>query len=345
VPGAAIRDVQGSWRSLAVKFAEGEDSSKFLHDAKLRLNSAMFGNVDGRLSLLTTRTARSVGGLAKVLVPIILCILIVANTMMGTVEERKGEVQMLGAIGLSPRQIAFLLMSESTVFSVLGIVFGTFAGLAFSKVLVFFPGFLSDLSFNFTSLASTMLAMGTGVIVLLATLVPARKAAAMAAPSGMDKWVLPEPSEGGTIDFPLPFTLTRGNAVGMAAFIRRFLLNHTEATSQDFNCRDIRTSVESGGADAILVQAQMWLEPYDLDVAEIMEMRVRPTATEGVFSVTILMRRTSGTEEAWLRTNYRFMDLVRQQFLIWRNLDKASRQKYIDEGAALLKTAIAAGGK
>ncbi len=345
VPGLAIGDVRASWRSVAVKFDKGEDTRAFLRNITLRLNSAMFGNVDGRLSLLTTKTARSVGGLAKILVPIILCILIVANTMMGTVDERKGEVQMLGAIGLSPGQIAFLLMSESTVFSILGIVVGTFTGLGFSKLLVFFPGFLPDLSFNFTSIASMGLAMGTGGIVLLATLLPARKAAALAAPSGMEKWELPEASEGGVMDFPLPFTLTRGNAVGMAAFIRRFLLNHTEATSEDFNCRDVRVTVETGGADAILVSAQLWLQPYDLDVAEIMEMRIRPTKTEGVFSVAILMRRTSGAEDAWFRTNYRFMDIVRQQFLIWRNLDKEARKRGVEEGRLLLQAFLVAGGK
>ena len=57
--------------------------------------------------------------------------------------------------------------------------------------------------------------------------------------------------------------------------------------------------------------------------------------------MAILMRRTSGTEEAWLRTNYRFMDLVRQQFLIWRNLEKDSRRRCIGDGAGLLKTALA----
>jgi hypothetical protein len=145
------------------------------------------------------------------------------------------------------------------------------------------------------------------------------------------------------IDFPLPFTLTRGNAVGMAAFIRRFLLNHTEATSEDFNCRDVSITLESDGADAILVSARLWLQPYDLDVAEVMEMRIRPTTTEGVFCVAILMRRTSGTEEAWLRTNYRFMDLVRQQFLIWRNLEKDGRQRGIAEGRALLQAALGTG--
>ena len=288
------------------------------------------------LSLITTDTRSTVTGLAKIIVPVILCILIVLNTMMANVEERRAEVEMLGAVGLSPAQISFLLLSESAVFSVLGIVFGTFAGLMLAYALRFFP-VLTGLSLNFASLLSLALAMGTGLVVLLATLIPARKAAAMAAPSGMANWVLPEPSEGGTIRFDLPFTLTRGNAVGMMAFFRQFLLNHADTASQDFNCRDIRLAVLSGEAPALHIAARMWLAPYDLDVAQQLSVRVTPTENPGVYGVRIGLRRTSGTEEAWLRTNYAFMDLVRHQFLLWRNLDNASRMKYIEQGAALFQ--------
>jgi LysM repeat protein len=336
VPVAARSDVGAGWCSMAVQFAPGDDIAAFRDGIAKRLNNAMFSYVDGKLSLMTAKKAKSVGGLAKIVVPIILCILIVMNTMLGTVEERKGEVEMLGAIGLSPRQISFLLLSESAVFSVLGIIVGMFSGLAFATAIAHFPGFLRDLSFNFTSLASTMLAVGTGIVVLIATMVPARKAAAMAAPSGMGKWILPDPGEGGVIDFRLPFTLTRGNAVGMVAFFRRFLLNHTEATSLDFNCRDVAVERREDPDPAVMVGTRMWLAPYDLDVAQELETRVVPTEKEGIFSVVIHLRRVSGTEEAWLRTNYRFIDLVRQQFLLWRNLDKAVRGAYIEEGARLL---------
>lgn len=336
VPVAARSDINARWLSMVVQFAPGDDTAAFRDGIAKRLNTAMFGYVDGRLSLMTTKKAKSVGGLAKIVVPIILCILIVMNTMLGTVEERKGEVGMLGAIGLSPKQISFLLLSESAVFSVLGIIIGMFAGLAFATTIVHFPGFLSDLSFNFTSLASTMLAIGTGAVVLLATLIPARNAAALAAPSGMGKWELPDPGEGGVIDFQLPFTLTRGNAVGMVAFFRRFLLNHVEATSLDFNCRDVRVDTRVVPEPAMVVRTRMWLAPYDLDVAQDLEMRIVPTEKHGIFAVVIHLRRVSGTEEAWLRTNYRFIDLVRQQFLLWRNLDKSVRADYIGEGAKLL---------
>jgi hypothetical protein len=338
VPLAAAGEVNLRLSSVAVRFPPGADPTEFFRDLALRVNKTVFGTVAGQLSLITTKKQQSVGGVAKILVPIILCVLIVTNTMLGAVEERKGEVGMLGAIGLSPAQISFLLLSESTVFSVLGIVLGTFGGLLFANLvpwvrLEFQPGFLANLSLNFASMTAMGLALGTGGVVLLATLVPAKQAAALAAPSGMERWVLPAPAAEGRIRYALPFTLTRGNAVGMTAFFRRFLLNHAETTSPDFNCREVRVTA----GDQLSVLCRMWLQPYDLDVAQEFALHIRPTDTAGVFAVALELHRTSGTAEAWLRTNYGFLDLVRRQFLIWRNLDDARRQRYIAEGAGLLK--------
>jgi hypothetical protein len=335
IPYPARTDVEAEPRSVAIRFTDRTDTDQFQRDVAMRMNKSMFGHFDDKLLLITTETRQSVGGLAKIIVPVILCILIVLNTMMANVEERRGEVGMLGAIGLSPSQISFLLLSESTVFSVLGIVLGTFIGLLFANIA---PNLLSGLSFNFTSLLSVGLAMGTGVVVLLATLIPARHAAAMAAPSGMGHWELPDPGEEGEIRFELPFTLTRGNAVGMMAFFRRFLLNHTDAASPGFNCRHIDVRIHrDNGSEALQTSSLMWLVPYDLDVSQHLVLRIVPTDHEGVFGVRIHLERASGTEESWMRTNYGFMDLVRRQFLLWRNLDNDSRRDYIVEGAQLFQ--------
>lgn len=341
VPLAAGTDIKAGVSSMAVQVRPQDDKALFLSDLSIRQTAAVFSNLSGKPGLLTARKSRSVGGLAKIVVPILLCILIVANTMMGTVDERKGEVQMLGAVGLSPSQISLLLLSEATVFSVLGIVFGLFSGLAFARVLLLHPTLLGGLSVNFTSLASTALAMSTGLIVLVATLIPAKRAAALAAPSGMEKWELPAPLAGGRIDFHLPFTLTRGNAVGMLAFFRQFLLNHTDATSSDFNCRNIAAAIRGEPDNALTLSGQIWLAPYDLDVAQQLSLEVLPTENEGVFRVLIRLARTSGTEESWLRTNYPFIDLVRRQFLLWRNLDPQLRRGYIEKGADLLRAGAA----
>jgi LysM repeat protein len=339
LPVSARGDARGIWNSLAVRFPEGFDFAAFRDELARRMDRAMYAHADGNISLLSARKQSSVGGLAKVLVPVILCVLIVSNTMMGTVDERVGEVQMLGAIGLSPSQISFLLLSESTVFSCIGIIFGTFAGLVFSKIsgLALFADTLGQLSFNFTSLASTFLAMGTGGIVLIATLVPARRAAALAAPSGMDKWELPPAEAGAAICFRLPFTLTRGNAIGMAAFFRRFLLNHVDSSSADFISKGAGVARAEEKADALRVHSHMWLAPYDLDVAQDLRLDIEPSPADGVYDVTIHLQRSSGTEDAWMRTNYAFLNLVRKQFLLWRNLDTSLRKRYIQEGAAELQ--------
>lgn len=342
VPLSARTEIRAGWNSLVVRFPDDFDFDAFRDELARRMDRAMYAHVDGEISLLSARVQRSIGGLAKVLVPVILCVLIVSNTMMGTVDERVSEVQMLGAIGLSPNQISFLLLSESTVFSCIGIIFGTFAGLLFSWVtgLEAFTETLGLLSFNFTSLASTFLAMATGGIVLIATLVPAKRAAAMAAPSGMDKWELPPPGKDGLIRFRLPFTLTRGNATGMAAFFRRFLLNHVDSSSADFISKGAAMRRENADAgEGLRVTCHMWLAPYDLDVAQDLELHIDPTETEGVFGVTIVLRRGSGSEDAWTRTNYGFLDLVRKQFLLWRNLDPALRKRYIGEGMEELEGA------
>lgn len=368
VPHQARVDVGATPRSVAVGFADDQQEADFYGRVLLRLNKPIFGSrttvVEGNADaaepsdepvaavattsyqLLSTQSATSLAGLAKIIVPVILCVLIVLNTMLGNVEERKGEVNMLGAVGLSPGQISFLLLSESAVFSVLGIVIGLMIGLGFGFVVNLLnptndpAGFMGGLSLNFASLTSVGLALLSGIVVLVATLIPAKKASRLAAPSGMGRWALPEADADGAIRFTLPFTLTRGNAIGMTAFFHQFLTNHTDPASEAFNCRDIAVGVHTEPTDRIAITTRMWLAPYDLDVAQSMDLGIVPTDDSRVFGVAITLVRSSGSEEAWMRTNYRFMDLVRRQFLLWRNLKPEQRQQYIDRGKTMIEQAM-----
>jgi hypothetical protein len=155
----------------------------------------------------------------------------------------------------------------------------------------------------------------------------------------MDAWELPPPGEDGRIVFALPFTLTRDNSAGMTAFLRRFLGRHNEPTSADFNCRQVRIEpAECGGATIACI---LWLAPYDLDVAQDFSLRVVPAETAGLDRVVLVLERRSGTEDAWLRTTYAFLNLVRRQFLLWRNLPPPVRARFVAEGRALLAPAPA----
>jgi LysM repeat protein len=343
VPYAARKDIQATPRSVAVKIPEGTDVDDVLQGMALRLKTEFFAAKDGEVSMVIPRAKVDLAGVAKVFLPVVLCILIVMNTMLGTVEERKGEVGMLGAIGLSPRQIAFLMFSESTVFSILGILFDTFGGLLFANIINTINAgggsVLTGLSFNFTSMISMTLATGTGLVVLMATLIPANKAAALAAPSGMTEWELPEDEVEGEINFRLPFTLTRGNAVGMTAFFHQFLVNHNEPTSEDFNCREVVvTNGVNDGHPYIEIRTDMWLAPYDLDVAQHFTMLLQSGVRENVFVVDLHMVRFSGSADNGRRTAYSLLNLIRKQFLLWRNLEPGRRTEFIAKGAEMMKS-------
>lgn len=343
VPYEARRDIQGQVRSVAIKIPSNEDIDGVLQVMSMRLKTEFFAASNGEVFMVVPRAKVDLAGVAKVFLPVILCILIVMNTMLGTVEERKGEVGMLGAIGLSPRQIAFLMFSESTVFSVLGIILGIFGGLLFSNIINSINAsggsVLTGLSFNFTSMIAMVLATGTGLVVLAATLIPANKAAALAAPSGMAEWELPDDGPSGEINFRMPFTLTRGNAVGMAAFFNQFLINHNDATSEDFNCREVTiTQGNESDRPSVEIRTDMWLAPYDLDVAQHFTMRMQAGDRENVFVVDLKLERFSGSEENSRRTSYNLLNLVRRQFLLWRNLEPARRTEFIEKGAVMLKS-------
>ncbi len=335
VPQRAAGDIQAKPRALAVRFADGSDTARLLDDLALRLNQSFFVHAGGRLGLLAPTEQRDLAGLARVIVPVLLCVLVVLNTMMAAVDERRGEVGMLAAIGLSPRQIALLLLSEASVFTVLGLVLGLFAGLGLANAVPWLEGYgltlFTGLSLNFASFTALALAGVTGAVVLAATWIPARRAATQATPSGLEAWVLPAGDADGRIRFDLPFTLTRDHRAGIMAFLRAFFAQHSEPTSAEFTCRHVQLTATD---DRTTLACSLWLAPYDLDVAMEFSLVVSPSTTPGLDRVALELVRRSGTEEAWLRTTYAFLHLVRAQFLQWRNLPPAVRARFAAEGRA-----------
>ena len=121
-------------------------------------------------------------------------------------------------------------------------------------------------------------------------------------------------------------------------FFRQFLINHNEPTSEDFNCREVFVRLsEHAGKPVISLSTDMWLAPYDLDVAQHFALNLSPGTRESVYEVELVMNRFSGSEENSRRTAYNYLNLVRRQFLLWRNLEPERRTDFIGQGAELMK--------
>jgi hypothetical protein len=189
-----------------------------------------------------------------------------------------------------------------------------------------------NLDVSYASTTTMLLATMVLGVVMVATYLPARRAARLAVHSGAADWQLEAP-RADRLEVKLPFTMTRDGGVGIFAFLHEYLAGHAESTSPDFRCADLAGRVEEtdGKADetALVLRGQVWLAPYDMAVSQDLALTLADRGEGAVFGVRYLATRKTGQLATWHRANYLFIDLLRQQFLIFRALDEQQKADYV----------------
>src|SRR5439155_8728997 len=80
---------------------------------------------------------------------------------------------------------------------------------------------------------------------------------------------------------------------------------------------------------AYRIKCMTWLAPFDLGVSQKVAIETTPTDTPDVFEIKLHIDRESGDISNWKRVNRRFLNTLRKQFLIWRTLKQAERERYL----------------
>ena len=144
-------------------------------------------------------------GMANILIPLLLSALIVLNTMIGSVYERKGEIAVYTSVGLAPSHVSFLFVAETLAFGVLSVVVGYLLAQAAAVLLAGTP-LWAGMTANYSSLAGVgamVLVLG---VTLLSAIYPSRVAANIAIPDVNRSWTMPA-AKGDLIDTTLPFLI------------------------------------------------------------------------------------------------------------------------------------------
>ena len=284
----------------------------------------------GKIERYSSIAATSSRGLEMVFFPILIASLIVLNTMLGSVFERIKEIHIFSSIGLSPSHIGMLFIAEAMVYAILGSVSGYLLGQLTSKLLVY-TGWLPDLYLNFSSVSAVMTTLIVVGVVLLSTLYPARKAAEVATPAIDRTWRVPDP-QGDHWIIPLPFAVTGEQASGLNSFLGEWFQAYEEYSIGDFVTQGVeQEEFQHENGKAYRVKCMAWLAPFDLGVSQRVAIETTPTDTPDVFDIRLLLDRESGDISNWKRVNRRFLNTLRKQFLIWRTLKQADRDRYLRE--------------
>ncbi len=324
----ALVDLGADIRSIAVGFSSQTQVTAAMNRIMPRTGLNLYASAKGadgpEIRRFSTVAASQSRGLELVLIPLLMAAVIVLNTMIASVIERRREIGIFSAVGLAPKQIASLFLAESLVYAVIGSFSGYLIAQLFAAVSSA-TGWFSGISLNYGSLSAVLATLLVVAIVLLSALYPSNIAKKIASPSGSDDWSVSSP-EGDNWKVRLPFTVSKAHAGGLAQFYGEWF-----ASYQDHAIGELVTSdVESGAdGDDFFCRARCWIAPFDLGVQQQFSIRFLPTDMRDIYEIVLDLRRLSGDPEHWETLNRRFFTSLRKQFLIWRTLTPDQKTPYL----------------
>ena len=330
LPFAALMRWEGaSLASVSIRLTgPREEIRRDLEELAGTLDLNLFAGLEGRRLLINTVGAASISGLGGLAVPLLIAALIVLNTMLGAVWERTGEIGTFNAVGLAPAHVSGLFMAEAVALGVVGAVAGYLLGQAAAQLLAH-QGWLTGLELNYSSFAAVLTLGSIVLLVAASALYPARLAGRLCTPGIERRWSLPAGFDGDQLEVKLPFSLPRGEALGLAAFQAGFWAEHQEQSiGAGFYVESLDLRREE---DRLRLAARVWLAPFDQGVVQQAVLWIRPGPDPRFCELEMHLELLAGDPAAWKRVVRTFLDDVRKQFLVWRTLDEEERGRYAGE--------------
>jgi len=332
-----LRECGGQLVSLAIA-GEPAALEQTVEALLERTNLLAFVARDGRSRAYSALGITDIGLAGGLVVPVLIASLIILNTMLGSVYERHREIATYSSVGLAPVHIAALFIAESAVFAVLGAVLGYLLGQVTAKVLQEF-NLLVGLSLNYSSGTVVVASLIVMAVVMLSAIYPSRLAAKLAVPDVTRRWRFPEP-DGARWAFEFPFTVADWQVLGLFAFLAEYFEACGEESIGSFYARDVRF-VRRRDADSVrhIIELDVWLAPYDLGVSQHVRLVAEPGDDAHIHHIRMHIERRSGEDATWRQRNRAFLGEIRRQFLLYRTLSPASKQRY--EQRALARFGLA----
>ncbi len=352
--------------ALAMGKATADDGSALAARLADRFGLAVFSGQPGGVFVYHAGDALGYAGVPNILVPLIISVLIVLNTMIGAVFERKREIGVYTAVGLAPSHVSFLFIAESLAFAVISVVLGYLLAQVAAGLLSG-TSLWAGMTANYSSMAGVA-AMGLVIaVVLLSVIYPSRMAGQIAIPDVNRSWSLPEPDDG-VIRTRLPFLVRVREQECAGGFLFDYYQTHQDVSHGLFATADVTYAFECPwdlpGAPphprerfpefcdlkaCLRLTATVWLAPFDFGIKQALTLYFIPALdTPGYMEIDVELSRLAGEAGMWKRLNKGFVNDLRKQLLIWRSLEEAVRVAYedkvVNDYAAKLRGETPAGG-
>ncbi len=348
VPDAFLMSAGGKLKGVAVKPEGGRVNRTAAEQIVDRFGLTLFaGQTDGTY-LYQASDTMSYSGVPNVVIPLVISVFIVLNTMIGSVYERKREIGIYTAVGLAPSHVSFLFIAEALAFAVLSVVLGYLLAQTTAGVLAG-TALWSGITVNYSSIAGVAAMVLVILVVLVSVIYPSKVAANIAIPDVNRSWRLPE-AVGNRLQVTLPFLMKHREHLSVGGFLLDHFEGHRDVSHGLFSAGEIGFSMtqclvpedepdrqglegaaSATGSDEVFLQltTDIWLAPFDFGIMQKVAVAFCRSAEDpGFLEIRILLERLSGEANAWRRINKAFLHELRKTLLVWRSLDSISKVHY-----------------
>lgn len=335
IPASTLLQAGGSLKSLAMAPPEADSQHKLAAGLADRYQLLLFHGSGGTTRLHYSASSLSYSGMGNVLIPSIIAILIVLNTMVGSVMERKREIAVYTSVGLAPPHVASVFIAEALAFGIISSVMGYLAAQIAAHFLAG-TSMWTGMTANYSSLAGVAAMIMVMVVVLLSVIYPARVASSIAIPDVSRSWNLPRP-EGSTLIVTLPFLIKLSEQDCAGGFLAEYYASHVDISHGRFSTDDLAIDYTCPLAgphsldhpDCFNISFRAWLAPFDFGIRQRVEIISCPsTDYPGFLEMRITLLRQAGEKNVWFRLCRSFLNDLRKQLLIWRSLDQAEKLEF-----------------
>jgi len=334
IPAATLLKFGGSLKSLAMPAGPDLNHNNLSAQLADRYQLLLFHGREMATWLHYSASSLSYSGMGNVLIPSIIAILIVLNTMVSSVVERKREIAVYTSVGLAPPHVASLFIAEALAFGIISSVVGYLAAQTAAHFLAG-TSLWAGMTANYSSLAGVGSIVIVMLVVLLSVIYPSRIASRIAIPDVSRSWNLPQP-EGSTLVVPLPFLIKLHEQDCVGGFLAEYYQAHSDVSLGLFSTDDLDIEyacplnmTPSEHPDCFNISFRAWLAPFDFGIRQRVGIISCPSSDyPGFLEMHITLIRQTGENNVWFRLCRGFLNDLRKQLLIWRSLDSAEKLQF-----------------
>ncbi len=345
IPYRNLLAAGGHLKGVAIAPRSQISIQKTAEDLVDRFGLSLFsGETDGTY-LYHASDAMSYSGVPNIIIPIIISVFIVLNTMIGSVYERKREIGIYTSVGLAPSHVSFLFIAEALALAVISVVLGYLLAQTTAKLFAE-TSLWSGITVNYSSWAGVAAMILVIIVVLVSVLYPSKVAGEIAIPDVNRAWTLPR-ADGNLLQVTLPFYMSYKEHRSIGGFLLEYFQGHQDVSHGLFSTGNIDFGFICQTAPGLLdddsdcpqqecefdaclrLGSSVWLAPFDFGINQKVDLQFCPAADEpGFLEIKIRLIRESGEANAWRRVNKGFLHNIRKQLLLWRSFDLPTKEHY-----------------